>query len=188
MSGQYGLLPSNQDIRNAATFLRQHFQSELPSGPVDAIISGAPIVISRELAQNLRTMFDTLEKRSVTDNLLRRRLTYIPNQIPEGVRTVHIVLSMGLLGYGGLGLWRDDIYIRGKRSLGMHFHGEPAWIVAAAILCAVLNLLAVVIDHYDHRDNERVYEVVAKITQTLGWSLFFLAIILDIFVFKKGTR
>jgi hypothetical protein len=89
MSGQYGLLPSNQDIRNAATFLRQHLQSELPSSPVDAIISGEPIVISRELAQDLRTMFDTLEKRSIADNLLRRQLSNIPNQIPEGIN-IHI--------------------------------------------------------------------------------------------------
>lgn len=57
----------------------------------------------------------------------------------------------------------------------------------AAFLCAVANLLAVVIDHYDERPNERHYRTFARVTQILGWCLFGLALVLDLFVFRKGT-
>ena len=49
-------------------------------------------------------------------------------------------------------------------------------------------MLSVVVDHYDTRDNEINYKRFARVTQFLGWSLFILALVLDLFVFHKGTR
>jgi hypothetical protein len=111
-----------------------------------------------------------------------------PNHIPPGERTVNIIASGILFLYGTFGVIIDDLYIPGKRRPGTHFHGEPAWILYAAFLCAVANMMSVVIDHYDKRNNETNYKLFARVTQTLGWTLFILALLLDLFVFHKGTR
>ena len=113
---------------------------------------------------------------------------YSPNKIPFQTRVVNILLSLFLLGYGGIGFYIDDIYIPGKGSPGTHYHGEPVWLLFASMLSASLNLLSVVADHYDVRDNEVNYKKFAKITQILGWFFYILALLLDLFVFKKGTR
>ena len=113
---------------------------------------------------------------------------YTPNKIPLQIRVWNVLLSMVLLGYGGIGIYIDDIYVPGKRAPGTHFHGEPAWLLFAALLSASLNMLSVVADHYDIRDNEINYRRFAKITQVLGWFFFILALVLDLTVFKKGTR
>jgi hypothetical protein len=57
-----------------------------------------------------------------------------------------------------------------------------------AFLCAVGNMMSVVVDHYDQRNNENNYKLFARVTQIAGWTLFALALILDLFVFHKGTR
>ncbi len=116
-----------------------------------------------------------------------RSLPHIPNHIPRGTRIRNLIFSSVLLIYGALGVYIDDLYIPGKRSRGIHLHGEPAWIMYAAFVCAAANLLAVVIDHYDTRPNERNYRTFALVTQIAGWSLFGLAIVFDLFVFRKAT-
>ncbi|WP_370848775.1 hypothetical protein [Novimethylophilus kurashikiensis] len=113
---------------------------------------------------------------------------YVPNKIDPSTRTWNIFLSTCLLLYGTVGVYVDDIYIPGKRTPGTHFHGEPAWLLYAAMICASLNMLSVVVDHYDIRNNEINYKRFAKVTQFLGWGLFILALVLDLFVFHKGTR
>ncbi len=69
-----------------------------------------------------------------------------------------------------------------------HFHGETAWLIYVAMIFASLNMLSVVADHYDQRNNELNYSRFAKITQILGLLFFALALVLDIFIFKTGTR
>lgn len=59
----------------------------------------------------------------------------------------------------------------------MSLSGVSAWIMYASFLCAVLNLLSVVVDHYDERDNEFSYKRFARFSQALGWTLFFLALL-----------
>lgn len=81
-----------------------------------------------------------------------------------------------LLAYGGAGLYYDDIYIPGKHSRGMHFHGVPAWIMFAAFVCASLNLLSVFADHFDKSDGDRMYHIIARTTQVAGWLFFACAI------------
>jgi hypothetical protein len=109
-------------------------------------------------------------------------------QIPAGTRLWHIVLSMVLLVYGFFGVYLDDLYIPGKHTRGVHLHGEPAWIMFGAFVCAALNLLSVVADYYDPRDDERVYRAFARAMQIAGWTLFAAALVLDLVVYHKGTR
>lgn len=113
---------------------------------------------------------------------------YLPNKIDQSTRVWNVLLSTCLLLYGTIGIYIDDIYVPGKRTNGVHFHGEPAWLLYAAMVSASLNMISVVVDHYDIRNNEINYKRFAKVTQFLGWSLFILALVLDLCVFHKGTR
>lgn len=113
---------------------------------------------------------------------------HVPNHIPANERISNVLLSLILLGYCTFGALHDDIYIPGKRSSGIHMHGVPMWIIYAAMLAAVTNMLSVVVDHYDVRANELNYKRIARFTQILGWVLFGAAFVLDLFYYKAGTR
>ena len=113
---------------------------------------------------------------------------YEPNKIDPVTRFWNITLSACLLIYGTVGFINDDIFIFGKRGSGTHFHGEPVWFLYGAMVCSSLNLISVVVDHYDTNNNEISYKRFAQITQYLGWGLFILALILESIVFQKGTR
>lgn len=104
---------------------------------------------------------------------------YNPNHIPSEERTMNIIYSSIMFLYGTFGIIIDDIYLPSKRRPGTHFHGEAAWILYAAILCAIANMLSVVVDHYDQRNNETNYKLFARITQIAGWILFIVALIMN---------
>lgn len=113
---------------------------------------------------------------------------YNPNHIPANELIISILLSSFIFIYGTLGVIFDDLYLPGKRGPGFHFHGVSAWILYVAFLCAAANLLSVVVDHYDERNNEKNYKLFARITQICGWTLFALALVLDLFVLHQATR
>jgi hypothetical protein len=118
----------------------------------------------------------------------KNNIKYTPNHIPVSERITYVILSSILLVYGTVGIVFDDIYIPGRRRPGIHYHGEPAVIMYLAFLCAVANMLSIVVDHYDIRNNETNYKLFARVTQTAGWTLFGLAVLLDLLVFHTGTR
>lgn len=99
-----------------------------------------------------------------------------PNRIPVGTRLFNVIGSAVLLGYGAYGLYVDDIFVPGHRGSGVHLSGTAAWLMYAAFLCAAANMLAVVADHYDRRNNELRYAHVTMASQWLGWGLFCLAV------------
>lgn len=103
---------------------------------------------------------------------------HTPNHIPIRTRFFYILYSAALLLYAGYGLWTDDIYIPGKRSEGMHLHGPAAWSMAGAFAMGALNLIAVVIDHFDTRNNETNYRLIGKVTAWLGYGLLGLTLVL----------
>jgi hypothetical protein len=92
-----------------------------------------------------------------------------------------LVFSAVLFVYSVLCVRADDFFIPAKRG-GVHLHGPPVWVMSGATVCAVVVLLAVVVDHYDRRDNERHYEAISKFFRTAGWGLFLAAIALDLFL------
>ena len=106
-----------------------------------------------------------------------KRRVYIPNSIPAATRWGNTAAALFLLAYGSYGVWVNDLYLPGKRGPGVHLHDESALLVFAAMLCGCAVLLAVVIDHYDERDNEHRYRQFGKIIGTLGWALFIGALI-----------
>jgi formate hydrogenlyase subunit 3/multisubunit Na+/H+ antiporter MnhD subunit len=118
-------------------------------------------------------------------------MPYKPNQISKETRDLYLVLSIGLLLYVLGALYFDSLYIPGsryRRNSGIVFHGESLWIVCSSILCIIANLVSVIADHYDRRNNERSYNRFAMLTFCLGLGLFFLALILDATVYHKITK
>lgn len=99
---------------------------------------------------------------------------YEPNNIPKEHRKFFITLSSFILGYGVIGLMIDDIYIPGKFH-GHHFHGSEVWLMFGAFFFASVNLMLIVVDHYDKRNNEKYYNLLARLTQFTSLTLFILA-------------
>jgi hypothetical protein len=112
---------------------------------------------------------------------------YSPNHIPASTRRQYIFFSALLILYGLFGAWIGDIYVPGKRGPGAHFRGVPLWFLVGAMAAAVANMISVVVDHYDERNNETNYRKFARITQILGWSLFILGFLVDMLVFKSSS-
>jgi len=120
-------------------------------------------------------------------NLMKQK-KYTPNHIPEEERLKCLFFSLGLIIYGTIGVYIDDLYIPGKRSRGLHFHGVPMWVLYFAFLFAAMNLLSVIVDHYDKRNNETNYKKFAQVTRYIAATLFFAALILDLLVYHQATR
>lgn len=113
---------------------------------------------------------------------------YVPNHIPLKTRIWHSVISVTLLIYGSIGLYLDDLYLPGKYGNGAHLHGNAALVMYGAMLCAALNLLSVVADHYDRRNNELDYRMFAKWTYIAGFVLFFAALAVSLVSLQPGPR
>jgi hypothetical protein len=105
---------------------------------------------------------------------------YIPNHIPSGERWWNVGLSLLILAWGAYGLWADDLIIPSKRGGGIHLHGTAAVVMFCAMVASVINLLSVVLDHYDLRNNELTYRRIAFGTQVLGWALFAAALVVHL--------
>lgn len=105
---------------------------------------------------------------------------YVPNHIPSAVRTESAVLALFLIGYGVVAWFLDGMYLPAKRG-GFVIHGLALNLMVLAMICAALNLVAIVVDHYDRRNNERHYINFSKVTRFLGWTLFAMAFAADVF-------
>lgn len=108
------------------------------------------------------------------------KLCYRPNEIPWDTRMANGAMSAAIIAYGYWGVHVDDLYIPGKRGRGIHFHALSAWIMYAAMLCAAAHLIGVIVDHYDHRDNERRYQQFATYAQGAGWTLAVLSFVIGL--------
>jgi hypothetical protein len=94
---------------------------------------------------------------------------YIPNEISKPDRVTYLLGGTLLAAYAVWGLSIDDIYIPGKRSGGLHFHGASAALMAAALLMAAAVFLIEVADHFDRRNNEHWYDNVSCTVICAGW-------------------
>jgi hypothetical protein len=100
---------------------------------------------------------------------------YSPNHIPVRKRREYILFACLVSVVVSYSLYNDDFYFSTRRMrTGVHFHGFSAWLMSAAFVCMALNMLAVVFDHYDKRDNEIKYRQFARATLIFGL-MFFIA-------------
>jgi Na+-transporting methylmalonyl-CoA/oxaloacetate decarboxylase gamma subunit len=74
------------------------------------------------------------------------------------------------------------MYLPSKGGNAEAIHGFPMWFTYLAILFASANLISIVVDHYDQRDNEINYKKFAAITSKLGGFCIGMSILL-IFLF-----
>jgi hypothetical protein len=112
-----------------------------------------------------------------TDRPHRGKKVHRYNQIPLKERAVNLLVSVGVITYGGVGLVIDDLYLPGRRRGGIHLHGGPAIVGFIGLLLAVAVLVATVVDHYDHRDNERHYKEFARISGIASVGFLVVAIV-----------
>jgi hypothetical protein len=122
-------------------------------------------------------------------------MTYTPNRIPKSERKWNLILSAVLIVIGSIILVTDDLYIplvRPKNHFptdnGVHFHGKILWFIFAAFIAAASNMISVVLDHYDKRNNERNYRLFAMVSEAIGWSLLFLGLFLEALVFQEAEE
>jgi uncharacterized membrane protein len=86
-----------------------------------------------------------------------------------------------IIAYTIASLVSDDFYVwlpsRRGRSVSVHLYGSAAWLAAAAAMAAASNLLSVVVDHYDKRNNETNYRAYARWSLVLAVTLLMLAFV-----------
>ncbi|UMY63758.1 hypothetical protein [Pseudomonas sp. LS.1a] len=104
---------------------------------------------------------------------------YYPNTVPFKVRLRNTTLSVTFLIYGTFGLITNNFVLPARRGV-LTLYGYPAWVMYGALLCLVANLIAVVIDHYDTRNNEGGYGKFRRVSERTGWVLCVLALTLSI--------
>lgn len=115
-------------------------------------------------------------------------MKYVANHISIRNRIAYLIFSIFLISYGISGLISDDLYlpfkrVAGGKSHGYHFHGSLLWLLFLATICFALNLLSIIFDHYDKRNNENKYKIFAKTTFILGFTIVLLSIVLDVFFY-----
>lgn len=106
--------------------------------------------------------------------------TYVPNRVALKTRIANCLLSLGIVAYGYWGIRRDDLIVPISKRMATHFHDVSAWVMSAAMLCASAHLAAVVVDHYDRRNNEHLYRRFGELSRKIGWVLFGIAFIVGL--------
>lgn len=112
---------------------------------------------------------------------------YVPNIVPRKTRGLNVVLSVLLLIYGTYSVLTDHFVLPAKRGQTVTLYGYSAWVLYAALLFLVAHLLAVVVDHYDTRNNEDAYRRFGRRTRIAAWTLYVLALILGVVKHSQDT-
>lgn len=103
---------------------------------------------------------------------------YEPNFIALTTRYMNIALSVVLIVYGAYGLSVGSIPVSSRSSGTVMLYGWAAWALVAAIVAASANMLSVVVDHYDARNNQHQYVRFARTAAQIGWLFFLVAVVL----------
>lgn len=181
LAGKRMYFPCNADIRAALAFMGRYLRDK---GGVYASLSdrlvGGYVRVDAQLVADMQSLREQLRDEMRCDEQLNRRVLHVPNRIPLKDRLANLFFAACLFGYAALAAAIDDFYIPGKRGNGIHLHGVSLWVMFAAAICAVVVLLAVIVDHYDTRPNERAYKRVGNGFRVAGWVLFVGAFVVDI--------
>jgi len=112
---------------------------------------------------------------------------YTPNEVPLRKRVINILVSLLIVAYCSYSLWIDQLYIpfinryAPSMSKGITFRGIDAWVMAGALLCAVLFCVLSVADHYDRRRNERHYQKAVQACMLLFTVFMGLALVMHVY-------
>lgn len=100
---------------------------------------------------------------------------YQPNRVPLHDRIVRAVVAAVIFSYGLYGIVVGDLVLPSKMGHRIHLHGLPALLAFAAMAFAAANLVSMIFDHYDTRNNEERYRRFAKVTSNLAWTCLLLS-------------
>ncbi len=105
---------------------------------------------------------------------------YVPNEVPIWEQLKNILLSIGVILFGGIGVFENDLAVKICRRCETVYHlkDEAAWVMYASMLIMAVGLVSEVVDHYDKRNNEHVYHRISNLTMLPGLVLFGLAMYL----------
>lgn len=107
------------------------------------------------------------------------RTEYRPNAYTKGDLLFSAATVLVLVLWGGWGVWVDDLVMPARRD-ALHLHGLSAWLMYAAWLLAAASFVAIVVDHYDKRNNEKRYKRIGQSAVFGAWLLFFGALTVNV--------
>ena len=84
-------------------------------------------------------------------------MSYKPNKLKPATRYKIKFIALALFIYAVYGLLNNDFYLPSKRG-GIHFYDDAAILAFCSFICLCLFCVTAVIDHYDERDNEKLYQ------------------------------
>ncbi len=119
-------LPAPSEIEWCLHRLHQLLGNNERLKELQRAFSVARPVFSLHQAELMKNLLAIAKAEMASDAKKQRAFGYEPNQIPLKERWSNLIFAAALLGYGGLGVKIDDLYIPGKRSSGVHLHGAPA--------------------------------------------------------------
>ena len=112
---------------------------------------------------------------------------YVANSVPQWKRLLNIAISVFIIAYVGYGLAVDKLLIPVKRG-SLELRGFSAWVMGASAFFLVANLITVVIDHYDQRDNEKIYKKYRSLFYRCGYALFCAALITSLLQHQRDYK
>lgn len=122
-------------------------------------------------------------------------LHYVPNVVPLKTRITETLVTLFVVAYCGYSLWRDALWIPNVnrnqafnviREPGFTLHGVEAWLFSGALFCGVLHFSVRVIDHYDKRNNEGLYEKIALVCRVLMFMFLALWLGANVYLGSSG--
>ena len=124
-----------------------------------------------------------VEINEVTSDEIRRESSRkTPNFIPLKTRICVLILSLIFIIYTIFGISNNDLVVplskRGRTSF--HLHGIFMYLGAIGIVCFIASMISVIVDHYDKRNNEYLYEEFQTKLINLAFIVFVSAAFLQI--------
>jgi hypothetical protein len=90
------------------------------------------------------------------------RSAYTPNEVEPRKRVVNGLIALGILAYCGFSLWFGTMIVPGDGGALVLEDGAEIWLMSAAGLSAAMYGVLSIVDHYDRRRNEHVYQKAVK--------------------------
>lgn len=117
----------------------------------------------------------------VCKNCYKTKFGYKPNSMPLKTRILYIAISTALIGYSAWAVWSGKVYLvtGNKRGRGALFEVSEFGLglgITSLILFSA-SMVVVIIDHYDKRDNEKIYTNLSRWTIILGLITYVIAIL-----------
>lgn len=99
----------------------------------------------------------------------KKRIKHVPNKFSRAHLLWNIALAMFLILCGAGAIYGNALRLPASRGRSIAVLSDgPMWLALGAVLCGVMALLSVVIDHMDRRDNEREYAAFRWLALRLG--------------------